>query len=403
MRRKGLYFSFDSWWQFASTAAIVIAAIGLLLFSNIHTLLPGYSASEIRAAEASRSLNAILDKPVNAPYKLAVNAVARVTNDLALSARITSGIFGAFTLVLFYLGLRRWYNTRIAFITSVLFGCSAWFLHTARLGTADIMLPFTVLLLAYCGYLVAEDGHRKLSYLGAALAVGLSVFVPGMIWLVILAAIIRRGKDFRNLHTRLSLPYKTLLSLISIVIIALPIVIAIYHSPDVSLTLLGLPADMPDFIRVIKDFALVPLSIFVWSKANPDFTLGHLPLIDVFAAGMFILGAYFYFKYRTLDRAKMLAAFAILAAVLVSLGGPVSIAMLLPAVYIVIGAGLALMLAQWTTVFPKNQLAQSVGIILLSAAVVVSCLYNSRSYFVAWPHNNSIKANFSHQTDNLLQ
>lgn len=403
MKRKGLNFSIGSSWQFASTAIIVIAGIGLLLFGNIGSLLPGYSKSELSTAEASRSLSVILNDPVNAPYKSAVKGVSVVTDDIALSARIVSGMLGVGTLVLFYLGLRRWYNARIAFITTVLFGCSAWFLHTARLGTADIMLPFTVLLLAYCGYLIAEEGHRKAVYIFAALAAALSIFVPGMIWLFVAAAIVRRGKDFRNLHMHLSWPYKLLLALFGLAIVAAPILMALYQSPQTSLALLGLPANFPDIVHILKDIALVPLSIFVWSESNPDFTLGHLPFVDVFATGMFILGAYFYFKYRTLDRTKMLAVFAALSAVLVGLGGPVSVAILLPGVYIVVGAGLALMLAQWITVFPRNQLAQSVGIVLLSVAVAISCLYNIRSYFVAWTHNETTRANFSQDADNLLQ
>lgn len=396
-------FSFAKWWQAVSSMIIIGAGIGLLLFTGLNSLLPGYSQSEINSAKSSQTFNQIVHDPVNAPYKLAVKGFTHFTGDTLESTRLAAASFGAATIILFYLGLRRWYNLRVAFLSSVLFGCSAWFLHIARHGTADVLLPFTILLLAYCGYWIASEGRSKISYLIAVIAAGFCIFVPGTFWLLCLGLIIRRGKDFKNIGTRLSWPYQALLVLIALVIIATPIVIGVLKEPSITYALLGLPDTLPSISTVISNVLSTPISIFAWSNGTPELTLGHLPYVDIFTTGMFVLGAYYYFKYRSLDRSKLLAVFLLLATILAGLGGPVTDAILLPAIYIIVAAGIALLLAQWTTVFPRNTLAQSAGILVITLAVIVSCWYNIRAYYIAWPLNFDTRAHYSHTKSNLIQ
>ena len=71
---------------------------------------------------------------------------------------------------------------------------------------------------------------------------------------------------------------------------------------------------------------------------------------------------------------------------LIALGGAVSLSLLIPFIYILVAAGIGFMLDQWYKVFPRNAIAQGVGMGLIVLAVAASCWYGLRHYFVAWPN-----------------
>jgi hypothetical protein len=81
----------------------------------------------------------------------------------------------------------------------------------------------------------------------------------------------------------------------------------------------------------------------------------------------------------------LLAAFFLFGFVLVGMGGPVGLSVLVPLAFVVAAAGIAYLLHEWLKVFPRNPLARGFGVALVTVAVLVSCVYNLRAYFVAWP------------------
>lgn len=394
MKKIQVRFVLDMGWQILSTVAIVALLLGILLFSRLDSLLPAYSPTEVQSALMSRPFTEIIDNPINAPYKLTVFFFSYITSNPLLATRLAAATFGVATILLFYVGMRNWYRRRIAFLATVLFSCSAWFLHTARFGSPDILLPCAVLLLTVCGYWIATARHSRYSYVAAVIAVSICMYVPGLIWLMILAAIVRR-KDIALLSLRLSSRQRALVVSAAATLVIAPLVFSIVRNPHVGLELLGLPNALPNAVEIAKNVAYVPLSLFAFTPVNPELQLGRLPLLDLFGIVMFILGAYYYFRHRTLDRAKLLVVFLIVSTILIALDGPVSMAIMLPAVYVIVTGGIAQLLGRWLDVFPTNPLAKSVGIALITAAVLASCLYNIRAYFVAWPNAPETKAIYS--------
>jgi hypothetical protein len=253
-----------------------------------------------------------------------------------------------------------------------------------------------------CGYWIATARHTRYSYVVAVVALGLSMYVPGLIWFLILAAFVRR-KDIVLLGLRLSIKLRILLFLMLIALVITPLAFSIVRNPQIGLQLLGLPTELPEVLAVLKNIVHIPLNIFIRSSGNPEIHLGHLPLLDVFTGIMCLLGIYFYFVHRTLDRAKLLVVFFIIGGILIGIGGPVHEAILLPAVYIVATGGIALLLNQWLEVFPENPVAKTTGIIFITVAVLLSCLYNLRSYFIAWPNNDETRAVYSKSNTDLVQ
>lgn len=402
MKKKiGAWFSVSKLWQFTSTAVIVGAALALLLISNIETLLPGYSVIEIQSAKAN-SVAAIIDSPINAPYRVVALVVNKIINEPLLAGRISAAIFGILTIGLFYIGVRHWHAPRTAFLTTVLFACSAWFLHIARLGAPDILLPFSILLLAVASYWIATAEHSKFSYLTAIFAVAVTIYTPGIVWFILLGLIIRH-RDLRLIKRRLALSYRITLYVLIAGLIVIPLLHGITKDPKLIMSLLGLPEHWPSVIQIVKNLLLIPVNLFMWASSNPLTHVGTAPIVDAFVAIASMLGIYYYFKFRSLARAKLLAACVGIGAVLIAIQGPVSIAILLPMIYILVAGGISLLLGQWLTVFPKNPFAKSIGILIITIAVSISCAYNLRAYFIAWPNNTDTKREFAHTSADLIQ
>jgi hypothetical protein len=78
--------------------------------------------------------------------------------------------------------------------------------------------------------------------------------------------------------------------------------------------------------------------------------------------------------------------------ILVALGGSVTIAALIPLMYLAIAAGTHYLLDQWLTIFPRNPVAKFVGVSLVSFVVAFSAFYHLRAYFVAWPQAPETRA-----------
>jgi len=73
------------------------------------------------------------------------------------------------------------------------------------------------------------------------------------------------------------------------------------------------------------------------------------------------------------------------------------VAVVIPIVFIVVALGLVYLLDTWFAVFPNNPVARTVGMTMLSLAVIFACAYQLRRYFVAWPNSPDTKAVFTHK------
>src|SRR5581483_2245887 len=166
-------------------------------------------------------------------------------------------------------------------------------------------------------------------------------------------------------------------------VLLLPLLYALVRSPRLLQTLAGWPAQLPSWHQLLHNFVNVPLALFVRAPLNPAHWVGHVPVLDVFAAAMFILGLYSFYYRLQLDRAKLLTGLGILVTLLITLGGGISLTMLLPATYVVVTAGINLMLQQWLTVFPRNPLARGLGTLLVVLAVITTCINQLDRYYPA--------------------
>lgn len=375
----------------AITALIIAIAVFLLLY-RLGSLTHGLGPSELSLPPNSWS--AIWQNPLNLPLHLVRYAVAElVPSSSQFARRLPSAIFGLLTLAAFARILRLWYGQKATYYGLALFGVSSWFLHVSRVATFDILYLWATATLIALTLLIQFSGRKPLVFYTAPVVFSLLAYVPGMIWLVALNVLwhreyfVRAWRHFVLPRQRLGWAALWLASLA-------PLAIRLAMEPHLIKPWLGLPGHFASLATIFRNFAEVFEHIFVRGPGQPELWLGHLPALSFFAGLMFVVGVYFYARSWRAQRSRMLLAFTLLGALLVSLGGPVSLSIVVPLIYLVAVAGIGFLLRHWLKVFPRNPLARGVGVAVIAVAVGVACLYNLRLYFVAWPNNSATRQEF---------
>ncbi len=224
---------------------------------------------------------------------------------------------------------------------------------------------------------------------------GLLLYIPGLVWFVLLDIWLQRKFVAAGWRHASAWWRRILFVLISLV--WLPLIIVDLARQGNFLTWLGLPAHFEGASHVAKHFASVPLHLFIHGPEYPHLWLGRLPLLDVFTLVLCVLGIYFYATHWKSGRSRYMAVLAVPGFVLVGLGGAVGLSLLVPLLYVAAATGLAYLLSQWLKTFPNNPLARGLGLGLIIFAVALSCTYNYRAYFIAWPHTQDTRATFQYR------
>lgn len=395
MKKRRIRISLGGLWSAVSSLVIAGLGIALILFAGLSTHITGYSEAEVASAYEARSISAILQDPVNLPHKSLTLVYSKIADDGVIASRMASATIGAVAIICLYIATRMWHGKRVAFLVSVLFGTSSWFLLTARSGVPDISASLSILVIALSAYWMRLHYKNLWSYVALIVALALVVYVPGMIWLVAVGLLVRGARELRGIVQ--SLPRWNLLVLIGLLVLLVvaPIVFAAVREPRVLLDLLGLPAQLPTITEAGLNLLHAFLSLFAWHADELAITIGALPVLDIVTAVFAALGLYYYWQKRALDRTKLLAGALILAAVLLALGVTSGYAVLLPVIFFLAAGGMAALLSRWLGVFPRNPLARAIGLVAITIVVGLACFYNLRAYFVAAPHADNIRSIYS--------
>lgn len=387
MRFKKTRLLFSTYWQPALFWIVGLGLVLSVLFYRLGSLTPQLSKVEVAFHSQISGIKPIIDDPLNAPYKVLSFGLEKIGFTGPFALRTVSALYGFITVVLFYYVVSRWHDKRTAIWGTLLFATSAWFLHNARVAIPAIAGTLLLAALAYGHWIRKTKRSAFVGILGILLATWL-IYIPGLVWFVIIGGVWQSKKIGEHLkETKLSIP---LVILLGVGLLA-PLAIAISRQPELLKTMAGLPQQLPNPYDYFRHVLNVPFQIFFRGPDNPILWLGRLPLLDVFTVTMFIIGVYTYKQRLQLDRARILAGMLVVGALIVGLQGSLGIITLAPAIYLIVTAGIGYLAKQWLSVYPRNPLARSIGMTLISIVVVLSCLYNLRQYFVAWPQAPATK------------
>lgn len=381
-------------WQSAAEWMAALAVCAALFSFRLHSLVPGFSAVEQAAIGAASSLKVIALDPSHLAHKLLQYLGLKLDHDGFIAMRLPSVIAGLVAAALFFYVINKWFNLRIAVISSFLLVSSSWFLHLARIGTPEVTYLGILAPLTYAVWLPKYKRPLVALGLGALILIN-TLYTPGLIWFTIMGLIWQRrvlGQVFKELKI------PSLFVLSGCIVLLVPLAMALVKSPDLIMTYLGLPSDTLQSLRSVPQNLIdIPAQLAWRGPDDPVLNLGRLPLLDFFTVVMAVLGGYSYATHAGLQRSRMLLGSFILGCLLVGLGGAVSIALLLPFVYLLVAGGLNFMIEQWFKVFPYNPFARTMAIILLLASVSVVTFYHVNNYFIAWPQAPATKEVFNIQ------
>ncbi|CAN5653678.1 hypothetical protein BH23PAT1_BH23PAT1_3650 [soil metagenome] len=377
----------ESYWRDVIVIALAVGALLALLWFRIGTLSGGITDAESqilkRFSDGGIGIRAMLEDPIYLPYNTLLQALQKLGALNITSLRLISSLVGVAAAISFYAVLKKWHTDRVAILGTILFVTSSWFLQTARMGTPDV-LYLALIIFFFAGIWLQHSRHR--SKLLGFLLVGACflLYVPGLIWFVVLGGVWqfkRISKELSRVH-----PGTIILYALGGMVLLLPLIWAVVNDIAVLKTVLGLPSALPPISDFIKNLLSIPSQIFLNGIPDAQRWLAGLPLLDVFSIVMFIIGVYWYGSRFQLDRTTVFAVVLLMGSFLIALGEHISITLLMPFVYLIIAAGITYMLSEWFYVFPRNPIARTLGVALITSAVLLTSFYHLNLYYRAWPN-----------------
>lgn len=379
------------YWRQILGYSLVVAFVITVLWWQLGTLVPGLSAPEVLARGSADSIRKIIENPLFLPHKLVQFAFIQLGHPGAFWMRSASALFGVLILVIFFDIIRSWYSQRIALMSTFLLLTSAWFLHFARLGTPQVLFACSIGLLWVGMKLRSHSAPRIRTILASILIVGASLYIPGLAWLIIPLLVWQRklvAKEFSKIPKVLAA-----FTMVAIIVGIAPLLYGLLRHPELIRDWLMIPHHLA-ISGWWSNLWHLPFWLTLRGPQMPVYWLGRVPLLDSFSLVMFVLGIFVLSRYRQLDRVRAIVGIIALALVLAVFAGPVALTIALPLIFIVVAAGVALLLQQWFTIFPRNPLARTVGVLMICFVIGLAGYYNLRSYFVAWPRATPTKQAF---------
>lgn len=395
MKRVKLWV-FDVW---RPTTMLIVGLLlaGFIYGSHIGDLTHGTSMQETNYIGSVSSGKDLLNHPMYAMHKIPVYMLFKLHVHSIAFYRAISACFMTLAVVACFFILREWYSNRIAVLGAWLFATSAWMLHVGRLATPEasflLMMP-----LLWAAVWLYNTTLRKTALLVLSLLIGMSFYIPGFGWLLIASGIWQRKVIIKELED-VDVWFK-IYCLAIIGILLIPLIWASVLHPSELLLAGGLPSKFPTPKLIAKQIIKIPMYLLFRGPADPSHWLGRLPLLDLFSSAMLILGLYSMRYHLKLIRIQLLVGTSAFMAFLIALGGPITITVLMPAVYLTIAGGVAFMLQQWFVVFPRNPIAQTIATTLVSVCILLASFYHVSHYFIAWPQAPATKSAF---TQHLVQ
>ncbi len=366
-----------------------LAALIFLMLFRLGTIMPGLTTGENSFYAMKLGWHGIYHNPLNLPLNVLWSADFKYLAPVGMALlRLPAVLTGLLTVAAFYLLLQLWYGFRTAAFGTILFATSAWTLHVSRIANYNVEYLAAIVFFMLSTAVLQKRYESKYVYWLINLAWGLLLYVPGMVFLIAYNIYRQRTEVKFGIRKQDSFLVKVIYLLTAIIWIPL-LARYIFLAPKNILAWLGLPSHLNNILHIVKEFFAVFYHIFIRGPLYPNLWLGRTAILDIFGIITALAGIYFYLTHIRATRTHLLFFSLIIGALLIALGGSVSLSLVIPIIYVLIAAGIAYLMSQWLSIFPENPLARSLGYTLISLAVAASVIYNVRSYFVAWPHNST--------------
>ncbi|MBP7858224.1 hypothetical protein KA016_04125 [Candidatus Saccharibacteria bacterium] len=382
----------SKYWRLVFVGFFVAIVAYVLLFRGISTLTGGYASAELSSQQQSASLRYIYENPVNAPYKLLVWGALKLDHHSLAVTRIAAALFAVMVAVLFYWVALHWYSKRVALLSTLLFISSSGFLHIGRNGSGLILQMATLVLIA-CVLLYRRVRQETAVAYIIALVLATCLYIPGMIWFELIGLVIMR-KRIASMFSKLGHVHTWVIFILGTVPV-LPLLWVGVRDVSILREVSGLPATLLSPLQLLDNALHLGSSVVYRGYWPTDHWMYGAPLLNLGEAILLLAGLLVLVRRPILRGNYFLIGTLLTATALIVLGGSVSIAMLIPLVYLTIAGGVYYLLDQWLEVFPRNPFARFIGVALILLLAGCSVFYHLKAYYTAWPNAPETKVVYS--------
>lgn len=386
----GLLIGVLLWFQLGSLTDGVFAPIEINTISN--TTTPNRLIDATFNGIPTSGYKVLLENSLYLPLKLPILVLSNFNVNGIVALRSAAAIYGLLSAAIVYVLMRRLFTNRIANIGTILLVTSSWFLQSTRILSPVVMYLFSMTVILLMVALLRAKKRPKLTVASITLCSAAVCYTPGFIFLIPLLFVLQR-KDAIRLVKSVPKWFFALMILWFLILVS-PLFYSVINGNLQVLEYFGLP-DIYEPIEWLKHLAFIPAYIFARGPLEPVFNVSRLPILDIFTTVLLLLGIYSYAaKIKEQKNTLIIVTLAVFSFALIALNGPLLLPLLMPLTYIFVGMGVALLLQQWFTVFPKNPLARSLGVVLLCLALATVSAYHIKRYFIAWPNAPATKIVF---------
>lgn len=377
--------------------------LGLCFFVFVYkqnSLIPGANTYEVELANKIEAYEYPWRKPADSPFATVAWIISKMTfMEPITAARFLTAISATLSVYMFYVLLRNWLlSPGKALVGTILFATSSWTLAIGRGAYSSTLGIFLLLLIFTLGSRLLFTTRPFIDWVLLISATCVAVYTPLIIWLVFIAGIISmlHYKD-RQKGQPIKRWQKIIIGFLAGVLLT-PLVIGLLADAENALILLGIDSLVDSIPTALLSMIDSLKTLFIANTADLDspLALGRLPLLDIFSAFMFLLGLYYFERRLKLKRSKLLFGGFALGLIVTSLSGfdIVRFSLLLPIVYIFVAAGIHEAITRWLAVFPRNPLARSLGVIMITVVVGFVGSYHLRRTFLARPGNVEVVSRY---------
>ena len=362
---------------------MVLAIIAFLfavyvVISNIPTQA---AVVEQQTAASATSFSTIFNNPVNAPYKIASMILVEISPSVRLVRAVSFVFYIGACIALFY-ALRHWHTLQASILTTAAFATNSLVLATARLGT-PLIAGMSLFIFASLLLWQTHSRSNKAVPIVVLIALACLLYTPGAIWFMLILGLVywrKITKPFKNVRKK-AIAVGTIIALLFLT----PLILGFIRDAATLREWLLLPPTL-DWSSVPRSILRVPSAFIYRMPVEPLVNIARLPVFDIATGVLFLIGLTAYGKKLRLDRTRVMLGSALVGIIVGAFGELLfAVVLLLPFAYSVIAAGIEYLLDEWYAVFPRNPVARSFGVIVVTSTILFGMYYQLTRFFVVWP------------------
>lgn len=391
-------------WRFVLGYGVIGLTIASLLLLAGVFVPGGITQQEMASTVASHNLSltsiSSFDPAtiINLPYNLLQLASTSIFGVTAFSIKLPSLLLAALSVFGMILLLQMWFRRNVAVLTTLLVVAAGQFLFVAQNGTPSIVYVFWSVWLLVSAMMVSRNAkHLGLWKIGLFGTAALSLYTPLSIYILIaLASAVAFHPHLRFLvrkllKNRLKVAIASAVALLMIT----PLVYAIVQDPSIGLTLLGIPAVMPDISA-----NLMTLLQQNFNFASPNGGLIMTPIFGLGSMILIVLGVVQLFTTNYTARSYIIAAWIILLLPVFAINTQYTTIAFVPSM-LLMAMGISTLLRSWYELFPRNPYARFAGLIPLTILIGGIFVAGVARYTYSYTYTPTIAINFTHDVQLL--